>query len=356
MSGEWGLAQVFPDVSPPWPSGEPPTVSVVLATYNGRRYLAEQLESLRTQALRPMEIVIGDDGSTDGTLDLIERFARKSPIPVRLTRHVTRLGYAGNFLATAKRASGELLAFCDQDDVWYDDKLVRVAAAFEHRNVVLVAHHADVVDESGIKLGRTFPVERYSGVFGADLPLRIYPGFSLTARRQLLRLHEYYCAGPEITECGQLSHDTWLWLLAPCVGKTVILGDKLAAYRQHGGNAVGDRYLGVVSRGRNGSSEVLRAGADYNAELGQRLRVLAGLWQEEGYTSWEANAEVVADSWERRSRALSDRAALYALRGRRTGVREWFALVAHGGYAEMGGRCKDGVMKAAKDLVRTLLG
>jgi len=134
-------------------SGDP-RVSVAMATYNGARFIAEQLESLSRQTLPPCELVIGDDGSTDDTLNIVEAFARTAPFPVRIHRNPQRMGHADNFLHTATLCSGDLIAFCDQDDVWLETKLARCCQAFQDRDVVLAVHAAHVVDTNLTRLGR----------------------------------------------------------------------------------------------------------------------------------------------------------------------------------------------------------
>lgn len=148
-----------------------PGVSVVMATFNGRRFVEAQLTSLFAQEVPPVEIVIGDDGSTDGTVELIRDLTGGAPVPVRIIERTVRLGYAANFLDAARHARAELVAFCDQDDVWYSQKIRRVVAEFSDPEVTLVAHHADVIDEAGGPLRRTFPARRCGGRFGIDLPL-----------------------------------------------------------------------------------------------------------------------------------------------------------------------------------------
>ena len=101
-----------------------PRISIAMATYNGSKYLREQLDSLAAQTLPPCELVVTDDGSTDDTLGILDRFRRRAPFPVHLHRNEQRLGYRDNFLKAAQLCSGELIAFCDQDDVWMPDKLL----------------------------------------------------------------------------------------------------------------------------------------------------------------------------------------------------------------------------------------
>ena len=106
------------------------TISVAMTTFNGAAYLEEQLNSLLDQRHLPLELVIGDDGSEDETLVILERFAGRAPFPVLVQRNVRRLGFRENFIRTAERCRGELITFCDQDDIWHPDNLLKVAGMF----------------------------------------------------------------------------------------------------------------------------------------------------------------------------------------------------------------------------------
>ncbi|MFN9743477.1 MAG: glycosyltransferase [Acidobacteriota bacterium] len=105
----------------------PPLISVCIATYNGAAYLAAQLDSVLAQTHGKLEILIGDDGSTDETRDILEDYARRDA-RIRLIFNSENLGYNRNFEALARQAAGEYIAFCDQDDVWAADKLERLLA------------------------------------------------------------------------------------------------------------------------------------------------------------------------------------------------------------------------------------
>ena len=97
-------------------------ISIAMATYNGEKYIKEQLQSLSNQTSLPFELVVGDDGSTDATLDILKEFCAHAPFPVRIHQNQANLGFARNFLDTARRCKGDWIAFCDQDDVWLPDK------------------------------------------------------------------------------------------------------------------------------------------------------------------------------------------------------------------------------------------
>ena len=129
------------------------TVSVVLCTYNGARYLPAQLASYLNQDRLPDELVIGDDGSTDQTQALIEDFARSAPFPVRFHRNPERLGVGGNFDAAIQRCTGDFIALSDQDDEWRPDKLSRLVTLMQQNpRAGYACSDAELIDEEGKSL------------------------------------------------------------------------------------------------------------------------------------------------------------------------------------------------------------
>jgi glycosyltransferase involved in cell wall biosynthesis len=209
-------------------------VSVVMATYNGERFIREQLESLAAQTLRPCELVVSDDGSTDRTLEIVGEFAARAPFPVRVQRNAQRLGPSENFLQAARRAAGEWIAFCDQDDVWLPQKLARIAEIVEaNPKVIFAAHRATLIDEHG-NPGAEFnepPVDRLT-VF-PPLKHRLWRtpfGFTEIFRRFLIQDFPFEERPPKVT------HDRWIFWLANVTGHTAFLPDRLALYRRHQNN------------------------------------------------------------------------------------------------------------------------
>src|ERR1700688_105357 len=120
----------------------PMSVSIAMTTYNGAIHLQEQLDSLAGQRQLPAELVIGDDGSTDDTFEILERFARTAPFPVHIHRNPERLGYRVNFLNVARRCTSQLISFCDQDDIWSAENLARVVPCFADSDVLLTFHNS----------------------------------------------------------------------------------------------------------------------------------------------------------------------------------------------------------------------
>ncbi|OOG51080.1 glycosyltransferase family 2 protein [Rhodanobacter sp. C01] len=225
-----------------------PRLSIVISTYNGATYLPQQLDSLLGQTCLPDEIVIGDDGSTDATLDILQTFAERAQaagIAVKLRCNPGNLGYVGNFSAGLREASGDILFLCDQDDVWRSDKLARMAACFANDPQLLLLHSdARLVDAHGESLqcslfdalqvtsqekraiheGRAFEVVlRRSFVTGATAALR----------RELVSL--------ALPVAQDWIHDEWLTAVAAASGRIDFIDAPLIDYRQHGGNQIGAR-------------------------------------------------------------------------------------------------------------------
>ena len=125
------------------------TVSVAMATFNGARFLEPQLESLACQRRVPDELVVCDDGSTDATTEILESFRRRAPFAVRVTRNERHLGWMENFVIALGGCQGEIVAWCDQDDIWHPDKLARCAPILRaDTRVALVVHAEQQVDDN----------------------------------------------------------------------------------------------------------------------------------------------------------------------------------------------------------------
>lgn len=104
-----------------------------MATYNGARYLAGQLQSILAGTMLPDEIVISDDGSSDETLEIVRQIASASPVPITLLTPAERRGPSGNFERALEATTGQIIALCDQDDLWHVDRLERAVEAFRGR-------------------------------------------------------------------------------------------------------------------------------------------------------------------------------------------------------------------------------
>lgn len=308
-------------------------ISVVMATYNGARFARDQALSLLAQTRPPAEIVVADDGSTDGTLDVIGDALAGAPFPVRLHRNPRNKGYRRNFVEAASLAAAPLVAFCDQDDVWRPDKLARMARAFDDPAVMLAYHNAAVTDGEGRSTGRLYGPDggrRHSESSRAD-PWSFSLGFTQVFRRELVAFTPLQASSRDfLFPRERLAHDQWFFFLAGCLGRIAFVDEDLVAYRQHEANV-----FGAVDRGRARRLAVLKATLDHShgqvAARGASLAAKAAILR--------AIAADGTQPGERRSAADAlarhhdDLAALYADRvgayARGTGGRtaSWLRLV-----------------------------
>lgn len=117
-----------------------PSVSIVMATYNGEPYLRQQLDSLLTQRYPIQEIIIQDDGSTDNTCRIIEEYAQTHP-HIHLYRNEQNKGFNLNFITAFQRVTTDLFCICDQDDIWFADKVERQVEAIGSRYAACCTDH-----------------------------------------------------------------------------------------------------------------------------------------------------------------------------------------------------------------------
>jgi glycosyltransferase involved in cell wall biosynthesis len=223
-------------------------ISIAMATYNGEAYIRAQLDSLAKQTLLPKELIVCDDGSDDRTLEMVERFSRTAaPFPVHIHRNEKRLGFADNFLQAASFCTGDLIAFCDQDDVWLPEKLEYCQALFVYEpGLMLLSHNAWVTDEKLSRIKLLSSRKTFTYVRGAFQPLaNPLMGFTQVFRKELV--HDIPWQARPIAEAYVQSktpgclmpHDCWMAIVASSLGKVMVRDTVLASYRQHGKNAVG---------------------------------------------------------------------------------------------------------------------
>jgi len=231
-----------------------PRVSVALGTHNGANYLREQLESILAQTHPVDEIVLSDDASHDGTVELAERIIHEhrttdaATPSLAVLRNAVALGVTRNFEQALTAASGDLMALCDQDDVWHPDRVERGLAAITRRpGTELVAAEARLVDEGGRPIGRslfeTLGVDdglrrrlESDGAFDELLKRNVVTGATMMVTRALVERASPFPAS--------WVHDEWLAIVASVGGGLALVAEPVIDYRQHGGNQIGVTRLG----------------------------------------------------------------------------------------------------------------
>lgn len=217
-------------------------ISVCIATYNGASYVRLQLESILSQLPENAEVVVADDGSTDGTLDVIHSFGDSR---IRILPQSEHLGPTCNFERALQDAKGDVIFLADQDDIWTPGKVSQMLAALEKAS--LAVHDASFIDGGGlplVALGSMWSRRPYkSGVF-RNWFKNTYTGCCMAFRRELLEK-----ALPFPKDLPM--HDQWLGLMAERYFSVVAVRDNLIQYRIHEKNAtqlVGGKSRGLVQR------------------------------------------------------------------------------------------------------------
>lgn len=221
-------------------------VDILLATFNGERFLSDQLRSIEQQSYRAWRVVARDDGSTDATRAILADFRRRhSAMAVLVEDDACRLGPLGNFHRLLQRSQAPYALFCDQDDVWRTDKIERLlelARAQENPDVPVLAHSdLEVVDGNLRPLGRSF--WRYQHIDPAHcrwpelVVQNVVTGCACLINSALRR-----AALPIPPEA--IMHDWWLALVAATSGEIRWTHETTMQYRQHGRNDTGAKEWG----------------------------------------------------------------------------------------------------------------
>ncbi|MFC3199217.1 glycosyltransferase [Parapedobacter deserti] len=214
-----------------------------MATYNGSEYLSEQLDSLLKQSYRSWRLLVHDDGSSDDTVRIVQNYQRMDRRVQLLSDGVRGLGAAGNYMHLLKYTNAPLCMFCDQDDVWFDDKVSRLVAAISNEQGPAAAYANAFFYESGRLTRKTIDIHPSSLKNMLFMNSGIQ-GCSLIVNRQLIELVRPF-------DGTVAMHDHLLTLASVAFGKLIYLDEVLMLYRQHEKNATADHQTGLSGRVRS---------------------------------------------------------------------------------------------------------
>ena len=127
-------------------------ISVAMTTYNGERYIKEQLESIINQTRKVDEIIIFDDCSKDKTVQIIREAIKETEIKIFLTVNEKNVGYIENFRRAIEKSTGDYIFLCDQDDVWMNDKVEKMLDIMEKYDIRVLFTQYDMIDSKGKKI------------------------------------------------------------------------------------------------------------------------------------------------------------------------------------------------------------
>jgi glycosyltransferase involved in cell wall biosynthesis len=212
-----------------------PRFSVAMCTYNGAKFLQEQLRSIAAQSMPVHEIVICDDCSADASCEVVEAFSRQNPGLVRLYRNSTRLGYSQNFAQAISLCRGDIIFLSDQDDSWLPTRVERMAALFagdDQCAVVSVA--ALVTDEDLSPNGKSLlPMsptqDEKPSTFSARIHQSSAYGCTLAFRASLCPL--FFPISPH------WGHDNWICFIASRFAEIHGIEEPLMYFRRHRASA-----------------------------------------------------------------------------------------------------------------------
>lgn len=211
--------------------------SVAMTTYNGRDYVERQLDSIRTQTILPDEVLISDDGSTDGTVEFVRNYIEKNNLKNWIIwQNEQNLGWKANFRKVLGACEGDLIFLCDQDDIWLPEKIEDMKRIMEiHAEILLLISNYTVrYDHSDENI-------RTAGISDSDGTLEFYdlkkhhldimrPGCTYCARKGLIR----QMLAHDIPDAG---HDAMLWRYAIIQDGLYLYRKPLIIFCRHEGNA-----------------------------------------------------------------------------------------------------------------------
>ena len=214
-------------------------VDILLATYNGEKYIREQLDSLINQTHSNFNLIIQDDCSKDNTVEILKKYVQKDN---RISFNINKenIGYIKNFEGLLNRVDSEYFMLCDQDDVWLPEKIEVSLKKIMETNSDLVFTDLQVVDESLSPMMSS--LIRHSNTLKNIL---VYNDYRLIYLRNcvtgctILTKKKFICKFIPIPIKFPMIHDWWMTLIVGLNGKIQYIDRPLIKYRQHGKNQVG---------------------------------------------------------------------------------------------------------------------
>lgn len=214
-----------------------PKVTVLLATFNGARFLEQQLTSLFDQQDIDIEVMANDDGSTDGTMEILERWRAKGLI-ISISQS-RGLGATRAFLTLLQSCDKkEFIAFCDQDDVWVSNKLSLQVNSLAQSTPTMSTCLRLFIDDNGKVVGKSKNLRKPPSFINSGFE-NIAPGNTMLLNNRAVKVINSL-QNPQIVH-----YDSWIYLLISTFGEIVFIPSYLVKYRLHASNSVGLRKKSI---------------------------------------------------------------------------------------------------------------
>ena len=255
-------------------------IAILLATYNGEKYLWQQLNSLFSQTMQNFRLVIHDDGSTDNTAEIINEYREKYPDRVEVFYGHSCGGPKENFLWMLGRVEADYYLFCDQDDVWLPNKMKKTYDAIRELekhsydlaplacfcDMFVTDSSLNVIHKSFIKsIGRSITHTKYSQIL-IDNPAA---GCCLCINR--------FCRDKALTISNRKNvemHDVWCLMVAAVFGRVCTVDEPLSLYRQHDKNEMGAVHENLGEKITRNSCDALSGNLSSEKEKFRRQKFL----------------------------------------------------------------------------------
>ena len=229
-------------------------ISVVMASYNGASYIKEQLHSIDNQSVNPDEIIIIDDASTDNTVSLINDFFDNTDIDGKLIVHEKNMGYKNTFLETLKYADGDIIFFCDQDDVWQENKIERMVAVIRDNDGIKALNTSyNLIDVDGNEIAENIRNKKrnkderklYNISLENVLEYNAAMGCTMAFTKEI---KDVILEHINEIKTFNIPHDWIINIIAAMKNGLFMLNEALIYYRLHGDNTIGLNRAGTISK------------------------------------------------------------------------------------------------------------
>ena len=214
-----------------------PLISVAMATYNGQLYLEEQLDSIVLQTYPNIELVINDDGSSDGTVSILERYRQQYSF-IRIFVNEQNQGITKTFEKAVRQCKGEYIALSDQDDVWEKNKIQILYSNIGTADAIYA--NSLLVNDKGQSLGKKFSELMNLRSYYSGAPF--FFGNCVPGHAMLLRSEFIFSILPFP---DKMLFDRWISFCAASSNGIKYVDEVLVKYRQHSNNAVGTGKLRI---------------------------------------------------------------------------------------------------------------
>ena len=216
-------------------------IDVLLATYNGEKYLKEQIDSILNQTYKNIHLIISDDNSKDSTRAILEQYQKQdSRITIYLQEQ--NLGYIKNFEFLLKKVESDYYMLSDQDDVWLPEKIKKSMQTLKNQNADLVFGDLEVVDENLQTIYPSFgdfmllnrKIKKYINSYRVNYLYNCVTGCTILSKKEYIK---YILPIPH--DSKHVPHDYWMGIMVALKGKLAYMPEKYIKYRQHGNNQIG---------------------------------------------------------------------------------------------------------------------